>query len=219
MHAIYFSLIAVFQLLSCSISASKPIGSAMPVATTNSIPQEHQVAYFASGCFWCVEAVFEQVIGVHEVISGYAGGTTKNPTYSQVITGRTGHAEAIKVIYNNNIVSFETLVTVFFGSHDPTTLNRQGPDRGTHYRSIAFYETEEEKEIIEKSIRKLTVAKRYPDPIVTEIKKLDVFYYAEGYHQDYEKNNPNNPYIKIVSKPRLSDFLQNYPALIKSDLE
>lgn len=220
MHAVYFSLIAVFQLLSCSISASKPIDNAMPVATSEySIPQGHQVAYFASGCFWCVEAVFEQVTGVHEAISGYAGGTTKNPTYSQVITGRTGHAEAIKVIYNNNIVSFETLVTVFFGSHDPTTLNRQGPDIGTHYRSIAFYETEEEKEIIEKSIRKLTVAKRYPNPIVTEIKKFDVFYYAEDYHQDYEKNNPNNPYIRTVSKPRVSAFLQNYPELIKSDLE
>jgi peptide-methionine (S)-S-oxide reductase len=192
----------------------------MPVATDeHSIPQDHQIAYFASGCFWCVEAVFEQVTGVYEVISGYAGGTTKNPTYRQVITGRTGHAEAIKVIYNNNIVSFETLVTVFFGSHDPTTLNRQGPDIGTHYRSIAFYETEEEKEIIEKSIRKLTVAKRYPDPIITEIKKFVVFYNAEDYHQDYEKNNPNNPYIRTVSKPRVSAFLQNYPELIKSDLE
>ena len=220
MPTIYLSLIVAFHLLSCSISVSKPIDNAMPVATNEySIPQKHQVAYFASGCFWCVEAVFEQVIGVHEVISGYAGGTTKNPTYSQVITQRTGHAEAIKVIYNNNIVSFETLVSVFFGSHDPTTLNRQGPDRGTHYRSIAFYETQEEKEIIEKSIRKLTVAKRYPDPIVTEIKKLDVFYYAEGYHQDFEKNNPNNPYIRAVSKPRVSAFLQNYPEMIKSDLE
>ena len=220
MPTAYLSLLAAFQLLSCSFSPPKPIDNAKPVATSEySVPQGYEVAYFASGCFWCVEAVFEQVTGVHEAISGYAGGTTKNPTYNQVVTGRTGHAETTKVVYAKDVVSFETLVTVFFGSHDPTTLNRQGPDSGTHYRSIAFYETEEEKEIIEKSIQQLTVAKRYTDPIVTELKKFEVFYQAEDYHQDYEKNNPNNPYIKAVSKPRVSAFLQNYPALIKSDLE
>lgn len=220
MPTAYLSLIAAFQLLSCSFSAPKPIDNPRPVATNEyPLPQGHEVAYFASGCFWCVEAAFEQVTGVQEAISGYAGGTSKNPTYNQVVLGRTGHAETTKVIYNKNKVSFETLVTVFFGSHDPTTLNRQGPDRGTHYRSIAFYETEEEKEIIEEIIQKLTTAKRYPDPIVTEVKKFDVFYQAEDYHQDYEKNNPNNPYIRAVSKPRVSAFLQNYPELIKSDLE
>ena len=220
MPTAYLSLIAAFQLLSCSFSAPKPIDNPKPVATNEyPLPQGHEVAYFASGCFWCVEAVFEQVKGVQEAISGYAGGNTKNPTYNQVVTGRTGHAETTKVIYDKDKVSFETLVTVFFGSHDPTTLNRQGPDRGTHYRSIAFYETAEEKEIIEEIIQKLTTAKRYPDPIVTEVKKFDVFYQAEDYHQDYEKNNPNNPYIRAVSKPRVSAFLQNYPELIKSDLE
>ena len=220
MPTAYLSLLAAFQLFSCSFSAPKTIDNIKPVATSEyNIPQGHEVAYFASGCFWCVEAVFEQVRGVHEAISGYAGGTTKNPTYNQVVTGRTGHAETTKVIYDKAVVSFETLVTVFFGSHDPTTLNRQGPDRGTHYRSIAFYETAEEKEIIEKIMQKLTAAKRYSDPIVTEVKKFDVFYQAENYHQDYEKNNPNNPYIKAVSKPRVSAFLQNYPELIKADLE
>jgi peptide-methionine (S)-S-oxide reductase len=220
MPTAYLSLLAAFQLFSCSFSAPKTIDNIKPVATSEyNIPQVHEVAYFASGCFWCVEAVFEQVRGVHEAISGYAGGTTKNPTYNQVVTGRTGHAETTKVIYDKAVVSFETLVTVFFGSHDPTTLNRQGPDRGTHYRSIAFYETAEEKEIIEKIMQKLTAAKRYSDPIVTEVKKFDVFYQAENYHQDYEKNNPNNPYIKAVSKPRVSAFLQNYPELIKADLE
>ena len=220
MPTAYLSLIAAFQLLSCSFSAPKPIDNPKPVATNEyPLPQGHEVVYFASGCFWCVEAVFEQVTGVHEAISGYAGGTTKNPTYNQVVTGRTGHAETTKVIYDKDKVSFETLVTVFFGSHDPTTLNRQGPDRGTHYRSIAFYETAKEKEIIEKIIEKLKTAKRYADPIVTEVKKFDVFYQAEDYHQDYKKNNPNNPYIRAVSKPRVSTFLQNYPELIKSDLE
>ena len=220
MPTAYLSLIAAFQLLSCSFSAPKPIDNTKQVATNEyPLTQGHEVAYFASGCFWCVEAIFEQVTGVHEAIAGYAGGNTKNPTYNQVVTGRTGHAETTKVIYDKDKVSFETLVTVFFGSHDPTTLNRQGPDRGTHYRSIAFYETEEEKEIIEEIIQKLTTAKRYPDPIVTEVKKFDVFYQAEDYHQDYKKNNPNNPYIRAVSKPRVSTFLQNYPELIKSDLE
>lgn len=220
MPTAYLSLLAAFQLFSCSFSAPKTIDNIKPVATSEyNILQGHEVAYFASGCFWCVEAVFEQVRGVHEAISGYAGGTTKNPTYNQVVTGRTGHAETTKVIYDKAVVSFETLVTVFFGSHDPTTLNRQGPDRGTHYRSIAFYETAEEKEIIEKIIEKLTAAKRYTDPIVTEVTKFDVFYQAEDYHQDYEKNNPDNPYIRAVSKPRVSAFLQNYPELIKSDLE
>ena len=219
MQAIMLSIFA-FPLFSCSIAAPKPNDNPQPIAVTNyPIPQDHEVAYFASGCFWCVEAVFEQVAGVQEAISGYAGGTTVNPTYQQVVTGRTGHAETTKVIYDKGKVSFETLVAVFFGSHDPTTLNRQGPDRGTHYRSIAFYTTAEEKEIINHTIKKLTAAKRYTNPIVTEVKELDVFYQAEDYHQDYEKNNPNNPYIRAVSKPRVSAFLQAYPELVKSDLE
>ena len=220
MNTVHISLLAFYQLLSCSLTAPKPIDNPEPVATTQyAQPQDHEVAYFASGCFWCVEAVFEHVTGVYEVISGYAGGSTKNPTYQQVVTGKTGHAETTKVIYDKDVVSFETLVAVFFGSHDPTTLNQQGPDRGTHYRSIAFYETQEERNIIEQTIQKLTAAKRYKNPIVTEVKKIDVFYQAEDYHQDYEKNNPNNPYIKAVSKPRVSAFLQAYPELIKKGLE
>ncbi len=208
------------QIAACTIAAPKPVDNPAPVAkATYNIPQEHKAAYFASGCFWCVEAVFEQVDGVKEAISGYAGGATINPNYRQVVSGKTGHAESIKVIYNPNKVSFETLVQVFFGSHDPTTLNRQGPDKGTHYRSIAFYETEEEKKTIEKTIKKLREIKRYNNPIVTEVKKLDAFYQAEEYHQDFEENNPNNPYIRAVSKPRVSRFLQAYPELVKSDLE
>ena len=208
------------QIAACTIAAPKPVDNPAPVGkATYNIPQEHKAAYFASGCFWCVEAVFEQVDGVKEAISGYAGGATINPNYRQVVSGKTGHAESIKVIYNPNKVSFETLVQVFFGSHDPTTLNRQGPDKGTHYRSIAFYETEEEKMTIEKTIKKLREIKRYNNPIVTEVKKLDAFYQAEEYHQDFEENNPNNPYIRAVSKPRVSRFLQTYPELVKSDLE
>lgn len=208
------------QIAACTLAAPKAVDNSTPVAERSyTMPQEYKAAYFASGCFWCVEAVFEHVDGVQEAISGYAGGSTINPNYRQVVTGKTGHAESIKVIYDPKKVSFETLVQVFFGSHDPTTLNRQGPDKGTHYRSIAFYETEDEKKAIEKTIKKLTEIKRYKSPIVTEVKKLDAFYQAEDYHQDYEEKNPNNPYIRAVSKPRVSRFLQAYPELVKVDLE
>lgn len=216
MHILPLSLLVA----ACTLAAPKPIDNPKPVNETNyPAVQGDATAYFASGCFWCVEAVFEQVEGVKEVISGYSGGETKNPTYRQVVTGRTGHAESIQVIYNPNVVSFETLVQVFFGSHDPTTLNRQGPDKGTHYRSIAFYQTDEEKNIIEEVIETLTQAERYKNPIVTEVKKFEAFYQAEDYHQDFEANNPNHPYIKAISKPRVSRFLQAYPELVKSGLE
>ena len=207
-------------IAACTIAAPKPIDNPQPVTeTAYKVTQGYESAYFASGCFWCVEAVFEQVIGVKEAISGYSGGETKNPNYRQVVTGRTGHAESVQVVYDPKEVSFETIVQVFFGSHDPTTLNRQGPDRGTHYRSIAFYQSEQEKMVIEEIIEKLITAKRYKNAIVTEVKKFEHFYIAEDYHQDYERNNPNNPYIRAISKPRVSRFLQAYPELVKADLE
>ncbi|MBT8307326.1 MAG: peptide-methionine (S)-S-oxide reductase MsrA [Maribacter sp.] len=177
--------------------------------------QKYDVAYFASGCFWCVEAIYEDVIGVKEVISGYSGGTEANPTYEQVGRGLTSHAEAVKVYYDSNEVSFETLVKVFFGSHDPTTLNRQGPDRGPQYRSIAFYSNDSEKNIIENYIAQLKKDKVYNRPIVTQVEKFTKFYDAEDYHQDYERLNPNNPYIINISIPRYKRFAAKYPELLK----
>ena len=177
--------------------------------------QRYDVAYFASGCFWCVEAIYEDVIGVKEVLSGYAGGNEVNPTYEQVGRGLTSHAEAIKVYYDPKEVDFATLVKVFFGSHDPTTLNRQGPDHGAQYRSIAFYTNKEEKKIIEDYIEQLTTGKVYDAPIVTQVERLDKFYKAEAYHQDYEKLNPNNPYIINISVPRYNRFKAKYPELMK----
>ena len=171
-------------------------------------------AYFASGCFWCVESIYESLEGVNDVVSGYSGGWLKNPSYMQVLTGKTGHAESIKVSYNPNQISFSKLVEVFFASHDPTTLNKQGPDIGPHYRSIAFYETNEEKIIIEKEIKRLLDNKVY-DLIVTEVKNFEIFYLAEGYHQDYKIKNPNNPYIWNVSVPRIEKFKSNYSDLLK----
>ncbi len=175
-------------------------------------------AYFASGCFWCVEAIFESVQGVKEAVSGYAGGTTKNPTYREVGTGRTGHAETVEVYYDPEVVDFKTLVKVYYGSHDPTAVNRQGPDVGTAYRSIAFYQNAEEKKIIEDYIAYLESEGGYKKgDIATEVKKLDAFYDAEDYHQDYERKHPDNRYIQVVSIPRLKRFQKKYPELLKQN--
>jgi len=177
-------------------------------------PNSTEVAYFASGCFWCVEAIFESVRGVEEAISGYAGGNTLNPTYQKIGTGNTGHAETVAVYYDPKIVSFQTLVNVFFGSQDPTIINGQHPDYGTQYRSIAFYTNKVEKDIIEKTIKKLNKT-IYNGRIVTEVTKLQKFYPAESYHQDFEKRNPNQPYVKSVSIPRLNSFRAKFPELLK----
>ncbi|MCK0158710.1 peptide-methionine (S)-S-oxide reductase MsrA [Cellulophaga sp. F20128] len=177
----------------------------------------YETAYFASGCFWCVEAIFESVIGVKEVVSGYAGGTEKNPTYETVGSGRSSHAEAVVVYYNPKEVSFTTLVKVFFGSHDPTTLNRQGPDKGTQYRSIAFYKSEAEKKAITDYIQELIKSNVYKSKIVTEVTAHTKFYEAEDYHQDFEKRHPTNSYIRNVSIPRLNKFKSKYPELLKKN--
>jgi len=169
-------------------------------------------AYFASGCFWCVEIIYESVKGVEESVSGYSGGHTKNPTYSQVGSGRTGHAEAVEVYYDPAVVNYETLVKVFYASQNPTTIG-QHPDYGDAYRSMIYYQNEEEKNIAESY--KAALAKGYEDPIVTEIVPFDVFWDAEEYHQDYERKNPNQPYVRGVSIPRLKKFQSKHPELLK----
>lgn len=182
--------------------------------SSHSNSQVKKEAYFASGCFWCVESIFESLIGVEEVESGYSGGKTNDPTYYQVLTGKTGHAESVRIVYDETKISFKKLVEIFFASHDPTTLNRQGPDIGSHYRSIAFYQNKSEKEIILKEISKLEKNDFY-SKIVTEVKKFDKFYIAEDYHQDYKLNNPNNPYLLKVSVPRIKDFKKKFPTILK----
>lgn len=184
------------------------------VEGVNKEKKELKKAYFASGCFWCVEAVFESVIGVEEVVSGYAGGHTKNPTYKTIGTGRTGHAETVAVYYNPKKVNFKTLVAVFYGSHDPTTKNGQHPDYGSQYRSIAFYSTVNEKRIIEDTIKKLNT-EIYNGKIVTEVTRVIKFYPAEEYHQNYERLHPENPYVKNVSIPRLNRFKRKFLQLLK----
>ncbi|WP_420580847.1 peptide-methionine (S)-S-oxide reductase MsrA [Reichenbachiella sp.] len=173
-------------------------------------------AYFASGCFWCVEAIYESVKGVEESISGYAGGHSKNPTYEASNTGRTGHAEAVEVFYNPGEVSFATLVDVYFGSQNVTQVNGQGPDRGSQYRSIIFYQNEEEKQIIESKIESLN-KQLAPEKVAAEVMAFEQFWVGEDYHQNYERLHPNQGYIRAVSIPRLNRFKEKFPELIKDD--
>lgn len=163
-------------------------------------------ATFGEGCFWCTEAVFERLKGVKSVISGYAGGNVPDPTYEAVCTGRTGHAEVCQITYDPNEISFEELLIVFFRTHDPTTLNRQGADAGTQYRSVIFYHNEKQKELAEYSKKKINEEKLYPDPVVTEISPFRNFYKAEDYHQDYYNKNPNQGYCSFVIAPKLEKF-------------
>ncbi len=174
-------------------------------------------AYFASGCFWCVEAVFESVVGVEEAVSGYAGGHTDNPTYRSIGTGSTGHSESVEVYYNPDVVSFETLLKVFYGSHDPTTVEGQAPDYGSQYRSIIFYQNESEKQLAEQAKQDVTDSGAYDKAIVTEITELEKFYPAEDYHQDYERLHPNESYVRNVSVPRLNHFKKKFPDLLKKE--
>lgn len=178
--------------------------------------QDLSIAYFASGCFWCVEAVFESVEGVTEAVSGYSGGAEESPTYRDVAYGKTGHAEAVLVYYNPDEISYATLVEVYYGSHDPTTVDGQHPDYGAQYRSIIFYQSDEEKEIAEKYKSDLEASGEYSAPIVTEIVPFVKFWEAEEYHQDYEKRNPNQPYVQSVSIPRLNRFKSKFPHLLKA---
>ncbi|MEG9327974.1 peptide-methionine (S)-S-oxide reductase MsrA [Salinimicrobium catena] len=195
-------------------TATRPeIANADPVEVSAQDGLER--AYFASGCFWCVEAVFESVKGVKEAVSGYSGGHTKNPTYEESNTGRTGHAEAVEVIYDPQVIDFETLTEVYFGSMDPTQKNGQGPDIGSQYRSIIFYQNEAQKKIIQQKMEE--IAKDYSKPLAVEVLPFQKFWKAEAYHQNYEKNNPNDPYIRNVSIPRIERFKRKFPQLLKED--
>ena len=165
-----------------------------------------QVATFGSGCFWCTEAIFERLNGVVKVESGYAGGTVENPTYEEVCTGKTGHAEVTQITYDPKIITYDELLEVFWKTHDPTTLNRQGNDVGTQYRSVIFYHNEEQKELTENYKKELDKSGAWDNPIVTEISPVTNFYPAEGYHQDYYENNPNQGYCAFVIAPKVEKF-------------
>ncbi|WMN11319.1 peptide-methionine (S)-S-oxide reductase MsrA [Marivirga salinae] len=180
-----------------------------PVQTTEAI----DTAYFAGGCFWCVEASFDQIKGVKEAVSGYSGGEEKNPSYKEVSYGRTNHAEAVMVLYDSSVLNYETLLDIFFVAHDPTQLNRQGPDVGKQYRSAIFYRNSTEKNLALKKMNEL--ASKFDDEIVTELTAFTKFWEAEDYHQDYEKKNPNDRYIVNVSKPKIDKVAKEFKDLLK----
>ena len=181
----------------------------------NTRPDGKASATLAGGCFWCLEAVYVELEGVEKVVSGYAGGAIPNPSYEQVCSGRTGHAEIVQVTFDPGVVTYEDLLGVFFTIHDPTTLNRQGNDVGTQYRSAIFYHDDEQKAAAEQAIREITDARIWSRPIVTEIVPLTDFYAAEAYHQDYFKNNPYQPYCQVVVAPKVAKFRKQYFSRLK----
>ncbi len=220
--SIFLFFVLVFSFVSCSnkvASTEQQSPEAMPVAIT-ALDEElakSSKAYFASGCFWCVEGVFESVKGVKEAISGYAGGSKENPTYEQVGSGNTGHAEAVVVYYDSTQVSYETLLKVYFASMDPTQVNGQGPDRGSAYRSIILYQNATEKQAAEDYISTLDKSGKYEKPISVEVKAFTKFWNAEDYHQNYIYTHPENPYVQHESIPRIKRFQKQFPDLIKAD--
>ena len=182
---------------------------------SNTMNDQLEIATFGNGCFWCTEAIFQQLDGVESVLPGYTGGDSKNPSYKEICTGTTGHAEVIQIAFDPKIISYRELLDVFFYTHDPTTLNRQGNDVGTQYRSAIFYLNSAQKEEAVKMIEQLTVEKVYDNPIVTEVTALDVFYEAEDYHVNYYNNNKNQGYCRAVINPKLDKFVKKYGSKLK----
>lgn len=212
MKPIIVALLSVFSFISCAQSQNESVE--FPLGSKTPLPNE-AVANFSEGCFWHAEIVFQSLVGVRDAVSGYAGGTTSNPTYEEVCTGETGHAETVQVYYDPSKISFQTLVQAFFGSQDPTELNRQGNDEGTQYRSIAFYRNDKEKAIIEAEINRLTAMKKYSGKIVTEVIPFTKFYQAEDYHQEYVHFHPDNPYVANVSIPDFLEFKKEFKGNFK----
>lgn len=212
-------------LLTAACSQQRPADAqTLSRSTAGGLPTAKQaqglaVATLAGGCFWCTEEVFEELKGVKYVVSGYAGGKEANPTYQQVGSGSTSHAESFQVYYDPKQISYQQVLDVFFlAAHDPTTLNRQGPDAGAQYRSVAFYRTPQEKQLIEATIKRVNASRHYPNPIVTQVAPFVAFWPAEGYHQGYFRLHPDDPYIQSVSTPKVQKFRKAFPQLLKSPL-
>ncbi len=212
-------LSGVLMLFLCSFTCNQRANKAQEVKQNVAPKANEKIAVFASGCFWCVEAIFESVEGVNEVISGYCGDKKEYANYDMVSNGYTKHAESVAVYYDSTKITYNTLLDVFFGSHDATTLNRQGPDAGRQYRSAIFCKDQSEKLAAESFIEKLYNDGGYTrGSITTEVVINPNFYPAEDYHQDYEKNNPNNSYVRAVSVPRLKKFQARFPQLLKKNI-
>jgi len=174
------------------------------------VPEGREVATLSGGCFWCLEAIFKEVKGIEKVVSGYSGGTTVNPSYQQVCSGATGHAESVQLTYDPKVISFREILAIFFSVHDPTTLNRQGADVGTQYRSAIFYRNDEQKAEAEEAIRQLNTSNSWGAPVVTKLEPFKDFYPAEEYHQNYYVRNPEQPYCRVMIAPKLDKFREKY---------
>ena len=214
----------IWPVLACLLMACADYGQQKKDITSNNSNKAKTMsldnsgldtATFGEGCFWCAEAMFETLDGVKSAVSGYSGGSVKNPSYKEVCTGSTGHAEVIQVVYDPKKISYEVLLEAFWGSHDPTTLNRQGNDAGTQYRSVIFYHNEEQKKLAMEYKQKLNDAKAFDDPIVTEISQFTAFYPAEDYHQQYYDLNGQQPYCQLVIKPKLDKFRKVFKDKLK----
>lgn len=211
-HLLFFSFWIFLSVNSCAQKKNDQ----KRVAKIDKVALEgYERATLAGGCFWCVEAIFERVEGVKAVISGYSGGTEENPTYNAVASGNTSHAEAVEIYFDPETISYEMILEIFFATHDPTTLNRQGPDIGKQYRSSVFYHNNEQKEKALKVIDELDKEKVFQNPIVTEVVPYVQFFEAEDYHQDYYEYNPNNPYIINVTRPKVLKFEKEYQDYLK----
>ncbi|MCB0430664.1 MAG: peptide-methionine (S)-S-oxide reductase MsrA [Flavobacteriales bacterium] len=211
-------LIAVFSSHSCSQNAKK-MEQSPPTAKQEPMHEGMDSATFGAGCFWCVEAVFSDLDGVEKVESGYAGGHVKNPSYKEVCAGHTGHAEVCRIVYDPNKVSYDELLEVFWQTHDPTTLNRQGGDEGTQYRSVIFYHNDEQKATAEKYKKALDASGAFNAPIVTEISPLTTYYPAEDYHQNYFELNPEQAYCRAVIRPKVEKFKKVFHDRLKPEAE
>ena len=181
----------------------------------NTSVKNSQVATLGGGCFWCMEAVFNELNGVEKVVSGYSGGSLAKPTYEQVCTGSTGHAEVIQITFDSHIISYKEIVQIFFTMHDPTTLNRQGDDIGTQYRSVIFYHDNEQRLTAQKVIEEISAARTYDQPIVTQVEPFKAFYEAEDYHQEYFKKNPQQSYCRVVIEPKVAKLRAHYLQKLK----
>jgi len=209
-QSLFFSLLLTTSTVYAQSAETAP-------ATLPKLKPGEAVATFAGGCFWAQEEGFDQLRGVREVISGYSGGNVPNPTYQQVGTDQTGHAESVQVYYDPNVISYAELLKAFFAGHDPTTLNRQGPDRGRDYRSVAFYRTPAEKQEILTAIQRVNASKQYANPVVTEVAPFSVFYPAEKYHQNYCKLHPDQSYIQSVSLPKIEKLRHAMQGKLKKE--
>ena len=209
------SMVLSLIFSSCTAKDKPVVKEEFKEPVKEKVKEGMEVATFAGGCFWCTEAVFLEIKGVEKVVSGYIGGTTKNPTYKDICTGETGHAEAIQITFNPNAVAYEDLLEVFFGTHDPTTLNRQGADVGTQYRSAIFYHSEAQKTKAENYIQLLEKEKLYDKKIVTKVSSATVFYPAEDYHKNYYNQNSSQGYCQMVIAPKLEKLRKYYKSKLK----